>query len=380
MPRLQVRANARVQKYEIHIGQGVLSNAGSVSRARLGPSARRVVLVSNPTVFSLYGSRVTRSLEASGFAVLTSLIAEGERFKTLKTAEKLVHYLHETELERGDAVVSLGGGVVGDLAGFAAAIYLRGVPFIQLPTTLLAQIDSSVGGKTGVNLPEGKNLIGSFHQPAAVLIDIDTLASLPSRERVAGWCECVKQGAVSSRKLFDQTTGYLKVCGTNELSSSLQLEQLIAAHCSFKAAIVAQDEREDLTRSDHRSRRILNFGHTIGHALESTTNYKRFRHGEAVGHGMLVAGAISKNLGLLDGSELESLTQAVRLCGPLPPVKDLDMDAVIDAIAHDKKRTAGQVQWVLLERIGRPRIVNGKEISRTLLRKSVRQVFQTKDN
>jgi 3-dehydroquinate synthase len=378
LSRLQVRTNARKQKYEILIGQAVLSEAGTVARAQLGPFARRIVLVSNQTVFALYGSRVVRNLETSGFVVSTSLLAEGERFKSLKTAEKLVHFFHEMQLERGDAIVSLGGGVVGDIAGFAAAIYLRGVPFLQIPTTLLAQIDSSVGGKTGVNLPGGKNLIGSFHQPSAVLIDIETLATLPSRERVAGWCECVKQGAVSSRKLFSQTTGYLQVSGTNALSSSPQLEQLIAAHCSFKAAIVAQDEREDTTRTDHRSRRILNFGHTVAHALESTTNYQRFRHGEAVGHGMLVAGAISKNLGLLDESELELLTQAVRLCGPLPPVKDLDELAIIDAIAHDKKRSAGQVQWVLLERIGRPRIVNGKEISGTLLRKSLRQIFQTR--
>ena len=376
MPRLQVRAKAREQKYEIHIGRGVLSDAGRLARIRLGKLARRVVVVSNETVFSLYGSRVLESLQTHGFEVSQWLIGEGERAKSLRTVEKLVHFLHETQLERGDAVVSLGGGVVGDIAGFAASIYLRGLPLIQLPTTLLAQIDSSVGGKTGVNLSRGKNLLGSFHQPTAVLIDIDTLATLPARERTAGWCECVKQGAVSSRKLFNETTDYLKTCGMNELIFSSQLEQLIAAHCLFKAEIVRQDELEDPTRRDHRSRRILNFGHTIGHALESTTKYKRFRHGEAVGYGVLAAGEISKNLGLLSESELELLTHAVRLCGPLPAAKDLDVNAVISAIAHDKKRIAGHVQWVLLERIGRPRIVSGKEISGALLSKSLRQVFQ----
>jgi 3-dehydroquinate synthase len=265
---------------------------------------------------------------------------------------------------------------VGDLAGFAAAIYLRGVPFVQIPTTLLAQIDSSVGGKTGVNLPSGKNLIGCFHQPSAVILDIETLTTLPSRELVAGWCETIKQGAVGSRKLFKQTTAFLRSFNLEIGLIPSQLEDLIASHCAFKASIVAADEREDITRRDHRSRRILNFGHTIGHALEAVTSYRRFRHGEAVGHGVLVAGELSKNLGLLDQSELELLRQAVRLCGPLPSADDLDENAVMSAVARDKKRTAGEVQWVLLERIGRPRIVDGKEISAAVLRKSLRQALR----
>ena len=180
---------------------------------------------------------------------------------------------------------------------------------------------------------------------------------------------------MSSRKLFKETTHFLRVTTKASLVSS-QLEQLIASHCAFKASIVAADEREDPRRSDRRSRRILNFGHTIAHALEAVTSYKRFRHGEAVGHGMLVAGELSKNLGLLAQTELELLNQAVSLCGSLPSARDLDERAVVDAIAHDKKRTAGHVQWVLLERIGSPRIVDGKEISPRLLRKSVRDVFQ----
>jgi 3-dehydroquinate synthase len=376
LPRLQVRAKARERKYEIHIGRGLLVNAGSLSRVPLGNNARKVVLVSNQTVFSLYGAQVLASFKAGGFVVSRWLVGDGERYKSLKTAGNLIDFLHDRQLERSDAVIALGGGVVGDIAGFAAAIYLRGIPFIQIPTTVLAQIDSSVGGKTGVNLPGGKNLVGSFHQPSTVLIDIDTLRTLPLRERTAGWCECVKQGAVSSRKLFKQTTDYLKTADPDELSFSPQLEQLLAAHCSFKAAITAQDELEDPARSDSRSRRILNFGHTVGHALESTTNYRRFRHGEAVGYGILAAGEISKNLGLLDKSELELLSGAVRLCGPLPAAGDLDVNTIISAIAHDKKRTAGTVQWILLERIGRPRIVRGTEISGALLRSSLRQVIQ----
>ena len=373
--RLQVRTKARAHEYQIRIGSGLLAEVGDAARSCLGERTRRIAIISNRRVFSLYGSAVVNSLKSSGFAVSHFLIGDGEQYKSVRTVETVLRFLQEAGLERTDGVVSLGGGVVGDVTGFAAAVYLRGVPFIQVPTSLLAQVDSSVGGKTGVNLPGGKNLVGSFHQPQAVIADIETLATLPQRELVAGWCECVKQGAVSSRKLFKETTHFLRVTTKASLVSS-QLEQLIASHCAFKASIVATDEREDPGRRDSRSRRILNFGHTIAHALETVTNYKRFRHGEAVGKGMLVAGELSKNLGLLHQTELELLNEAVALCGPLPSTLDLDERAVVSAIAKDKKRTAGQVQWVLLKRIGRARIVDGKEISQTLLRKSVRDVFQ----
>lgn len=371
MPLLRLRTKARPHEYEIRIGRGILSEVGQVTRASIGEHAKRAALISNKSVFAHYGSIVKKSLRASGLTVLDCLIGDGESSKSLQTAENTLRFLSKSGLERTDVVVALGGGVVGDLAGFVAAIYLRGVPFVQVPTTLLAQIDSSVGGKTAVNLPAGKNLVGSFHQPNAVVIDIETLASLPARELVAGWCECVKQGAVGSRKLFKQTTQFLNEFNANGNLVSSKLEQLIASHCAFKASIVASDERESLARRDHRSRRVLNFGHTIAHALEAVTNYKWFRHGEAVGHGMLVAAELSNNLGLLEQSELELLRQAVTLCGPLPSARDVDPNAIINAIAQDKKRTAGQVQWVLLEKIGRPSIVDGREISKTLLRKSI---------
>lgn len=372
MPLLRVRTKARPHEYDIRIGRGILSEVGKVTRASIGEQARQVALISNKIVFSLYGPAVVKSLRARGFTVFEYLIGDGELNKSLRMAEVTLRFVSEKGLERSDAVIALGGGVVGDLAGFVAAIYLRGVPFVQVPTTLLAQIDSSVGGKTGVNLPSGKNLVGSFHQPSAVVIDLKTLATLPPRELVAGWCECVKQGAVGSRKLFKQTTDFLRTSDSQKLLVSPDLEQLIAEHCAFKSSIVAADERESLARRDHRSRRILNFGHTIAHALEAVTNYQRFRHGEAVGHGVLVAGELSKNLGLLDQSELELIREAVRLCGPLPAAGNLDERAIITAIAQDKKRSAGYVQWVLLEKIGRPRIVDGKGISASVLRKSLR--------
>ncbi|HYY43233.1 MAG TPA: 3-dehydroquinate synthase family protein [Pyrinomonadaceae bacterium] len=195
--------------YDVEIGAGALSRLGAVARARLPKEARKVALVSNRRVFALYGERAVASLRAVGFEVAHWLMGEGERFKTFRTAERALGFLSDFGLERSDCVVALGGGVVGDLAGFAAALHLRGVAFIQAPTTLLAQIDSSVGGKTGVNTSAGKNLVGAFHQPAAVVVDTETLGTLPPRELTAGWCEAVKQGAVGDRRLFERTKRFL---------------------------------------------------------------------------------------------------------------------------------------------------------------------------
>jgi 3-dehydroquinate synthase len=378
LPRLEVHTKARQHKYQIRIGRGLLPAVGANVRRALGRHARRVVLVSNRKVFELYGPTVIGSLETSGLAAAPWLIGDGERFKSMHTVEGTIRFLSESRLDRNDGIVALGGGIVGDVAGFAAATYLRGISLIQIPTTLLAQIDSSVGGKTGVNLPAGKNLVGAFHQPRAVIIDIETLNSLPPRELVAGWCESVKHGAVGSRRLFNQTIRLLTRLNDGAPFISHQLEDFVAAHCAFKASIVAADEREEMTRNDGRSRRILNFGHTTAHALEAVTEYRRFRHGEAVGYGMLVAGEISKHLGLLPSAELELLRGGVRLCGQLPPANDLDPGEIVEAISRDKKSTRGQVQWVLLQRIGHPRIVDGKEISNRMLQQSLKTVLGTR--
>lgn len=377
MQRLRVTLESQVQDYQIKIGRGVLGSIGREVRRCLGPQTRRIAVISNGAVFDLYGAPVVASLRASNFLVSPLLLGDGERFKSLNTLTRVLTFFSEAGLERNDAVVALGGGVVGDVAGFAAAVYLRGLAYFQMPTTLLAQIDSSVGGKTGVNLPAGKNLVGSFHQPCGVIIDTETLGTLPPRELTSGWCEMVKNGVVAGRDLFQQTTGFLGVLGKKPLAiRSKQLESLIAAQCAFKASIVVRDEREAIGRTDHLSRRILNFGHTVGHALESVTRYRRFRHGEAVGYGMLVAGEMSKLLGLLKPSELELLRQAVELCGPLPRANDLDERAIIGALNKDKKSVAGEIQWVLLERIGRARIVGGQEIGPEVLRHSLKAVLQ----
>jgi len=379
LQRLQISAPAQSSKYEIIIGRGVLSAAAKRIRQSSGREAQRLALVSNKNVFKLYGPKVVGSLEAGGFQVSHWLMGDGERYKTLETAEKAMRFFAKQRLERTDAVVALGGGVTGDLAGFAAAIYLRGIAFVQIPTTLVAQIDSSIGGKVGVNLVSGKNRAGAFHQPSVVIADLETLKTLPARELTAGWCECVKQGAIGNRRLFKQTVDYLSRFKATKIENCSELESLISAHVAFKASIVQTDTREDPERTDRRSRRILNFGHTVGHALEAVTGYRRFRHGEAVGWGMLVAGELSKNLGLLDKSELELLRAGVRLCGPLPSAANIDVAATIEAIRHDKKRARAQVQWVLLERIGRARIVSGKEIDALSLRTSIRDALQKRN-
>ncbi len=370
MRRVPVHLSAG-RSYEIEIGAGALDNVGATVRRTLAPPARRIALISNARVFALYGAAVVASLRAADFTVAHWLMGEGERHKSLRTAERALAFLTAAQLERSDAVVALGGGVVGDLAGFVAALYLRGIAFVQAPTTLLAQIDASVGGKTAVNTRAGKNLIGAFHQPRAVVIDTDTLATLPPRELTAGWCEAIKQGAVGSRRLFTQTRCYLAAG-----QATATLHDLLAAQCAFKARIVAGDEREAVARTDRRSRRILNFGHTVGHALEQVTGYRRFRHGEAVGRGMLAAGEISNQLGWLPPAELESLRATIRLAGRLPHADDLDERALLQAVTTDKKSVGGDVQWILLERLGRARIVGGRELPTHVLRAALRAALR----
>jgi len=374
MHRLEISFKTESRASEINIGKGVRHDLGQLISNKKTLNPRRIVIVSNKRVYGLYGRDVNRSLKRQKLKVLEWLMPEGERFKSISSLEQALKFLGESGFERNDLVVALGGGVVGDLAGFSAAVFLRGIPVVQIPTTLLAQIDSSVGGKTGVNLQVGKNLVGAFHQPASVLIDTETLTTLPQRELVSGFCEMVKQSLVSDRSLFNHTVSALKNrrAQRNFLVSD-ELENLIGAHCSFKASIVADDERESTGRTDGKSRKILNFGHTTAHALETITNYRLLRHGEAVGHGMLVAGELSKNLGLLSKTELELLREAVQLCGPLPKVDHLEVDRIIGALKHDKKSVRGQINWVLLDGLGSPKIVDGKLISNRLLRLSLRE-------
>lgn len=371
MKQINVRFKAHEQSCEISVGAGIFCDLGGEVRRVLGQPTRTIAIISNAKVFGHYGIVVSRSLRNAGFRISHWLMGDGERYKSLRTLEKALAFLSNAKLERNDAILALGGGVVGDLAGLAGALHLRGIGLLHAPTTLLAQIDASIGGKTAVNTNAGKNLVGAFYQPRGIWIDTTTLKTLPMRELTSGWCEAVKQGAVGNRTLFSNTYKFLQSCSSRKQLAEPP-ERLIRAQCALKALIVSRDEREDVNRSDRGSRRILNFGHTTAHALETVTGYRRFRHGEAVGYGMLVAGEISLRLGLLPSSELELLRDAVRLCGRLPRADNLDRESIVRALAHDKKLVGGEIKWVLLEHIGEACIVSGKEVTSRLLRASLR--------
>lgn len=330
------------REYPIQIGPGALWDIGPalVSQGRTG----RVLVVTNPTVARWYLSPLCDSLAEAGFAVYTAEVPDGEDHKSLAQAELLYNQAIAAGLDRADTVVALGGGVIGDLAGFVAATYLRGLAFVQAPTTILAQIDSSIGGKVAVNLPAGKNLVGAFHQPVLVLADTVTLRTLPERELRAGLVEMLKHSLLDA----DYFAWYERNLGQMLAGSSAALVEGIAWSCRIKAGIVVADERE------HGPRTLLNLGHTVGHALEQAAGYGRWRHGEAVGLGLLAAARLSKRIGLPAG-EAARLEAAVRatLGGGLPRVARDRIDAVIEAMARDKKNLRGKLRFVLLEKIGR---------------------------
>jgi 3-dehydroquinate synthase len=331
------------RSYPIHVGEGILPRAGEfLSQAGL---RGKVAIVTNPTVAQLYLDAVHEALTDAGFEMIPILIPEGEEHKNLKTLASVYDRLVTERLERNSCVMALGGGVVGDVAGFAAATYLRGIPYIQVPTTLLAQVDSSVGGKTGVNHQNGKNLIGAFHQPRSVLIDVTVLQSLPPRELVAGLAEVIKYGVIEHPALFTLLEEKMdKVIG---LDREL-LVQIIATSCRIKARVVEKDERED----DYRA--VLNFGHTIGHALEAVTDYRKYLHGEAVGIGMAQATAISVHRGFCDQRSLERIRKLIRKAGlpaDIPP--DVSRQSLIQSMEVDKKSAEGRIKFVMCAGIGR---------------------------
>lgn len=358
--------------YKIEIG-GNLKNVGRWAQTCLKRGGGKIVIVSNPTVFKLYGDLCELSFRDAGFKVSTFLVKDGEKHKNLKTAAAALSHFSKSELTRSDAIIALGGGVIGDLAGFAASIYLRGISYLQIPTTLLAMIDSSVGGKTGVNTTFGKNLVGTFHQPKGVFIDASMVATLPKREMTAGFCEMIKHGALSGRKLLNETHDFFNA---SKSSQNVDISGLIAKNIAFKARIVAGDERESLSNVTASSRKILNFGHTLAHALEKATNYSYFRHGEAVGYGILFAAELSKNLDLLAEKDVKLLNDVLQDVGPLPPLANIDKKKVLDAFDFDKKKIAGSLQMVLLKSIGKPVIVTENKISRPLLSTTLSQLFK----
>jgi len=341
MPTERLMVGLGERSYPVVIGEGTLARVGAELGEREFP--RRVAVVTNPTVAEFYERPLRASLESHGFEPSFIVIGDGEEFKNLGTLDTIFEALIKGGFDRGCGLIALGGGVVGDITGFAAATYLRGVPFAQVPTTLLAQVDSSVGGKTAVNHPLGKNLIGAFYQPRLVLIDVATLQTLPAREYSAGLAEVVKYGVIRDREFFRwlETNRMLVARRDPEV-----LVAMVKKSCQIKADVVEIDEKESNLRA------ILNFGHTFGHAVETLTGYGTVRHGEAVSIGMLVAASAAWELDLCtrrDVIDLRGLLAAFDLPVRVP---DLPLKTVLEVIARDKKVSGGVLRLVLNRGLG----------------------------
>ncbi len=338
-----VKVSLGSRSYDIKIGPALLSRLGAeCARLKLG---QRCAVITDRNIAPLYSDAALKSLRAAGFEPTLITVPAGETAKSLKTVQFCYDRLAEQRMERKSFIVALGGGVVGDLAGFVAASYLRGIPFVQVPTTLLAQVDSSVGGKVGVNLKAGKNLVGAFYQPKLVLCDLSTLDTLPRREYLAGLAEVIKYGIIYDARLFKALESKLPAILKRHEAT---LATIIARCCEIKADVVGQDETESGLRA------ILNFGHTIGHALEAISHYGKYLHGEAISIGQVAAAGLSEKVLGLPAADSERISDLFRRYG-LPISVKLNASqkkAVVAAMQLDKKVSAGEVKFVLARKIG----------------------------
>jgi len=328
------------RSYPIHIGPGLLDQPELILPHL---AQKRVMVVTNTTVAPLYLARLTATLERDGVAVTSVVLPDGEAYKTWETLNLIFDALLTQRAERKTTLVALGGGVIGDMTGFAAACYQRGMPFIQIPTTLLSQVDSSVGGKTGINHPFGKNMIGAFYQPQVVLADTDTLKTLPAREVSAGLAEIIKYGLIWDIEFL----GWLEANMDKLRALDAQaIAYAIHRSCEIKAQVVSQDEREGGIRA------ILNLGHTFGHAIETGMGYGNWLHGEAVGAGMVMAAEASRRMGWLSEADVARSRALIRAAGLPDMAPDLGADTWLDYMGHDKKVESGKLRFVLLKRLG----------------------------
>lgn len=339
----EVKVQLGDRSYSIRVQPGILDEAGAYF-----PQAAKTVIVTDSTVRPLYASRVDNGLKKAGFETAVITIPAGENYKNRETLERVYDGMFAARLDRSSTVAALGGGVVGDIAGFAAATFMRGIRCVQLPTTLLAAVDSSVGGKTGINHPRGKNMIGAFHQPSAVLIDPSTLRTLPPREISAGMAEVIKYGVIRDAGLFEYLEESWETVGALEPEA---ISGVIARCCRIKADVVAKDERESGLRA------ILNYGHTFAHALESHTGYGHYRHGEAVAIGMDFAARLAVKMKLVDESFVERQANLLARFG-LPTRHDpasggeLDTGKILELLHSDKKAVAERLRFVLPKSLG----------------------------
>lgn len=329
--------------YKIHIGEGLLEESAELIRP-FCPNDK-VAIVTNQTIDELYSSKLCSSLEAAGITFNILTVGDGEQFKSLETASILYDLLIESKMSRYDPIIVLGGGVVGDLGGFAAATFMRGLPFIQIPTTLLAQVDSSVGGKVAVNHPKAKNFIGCFYQPKLVITDVTTLKTLPERELKAGLAEAIKCGFLDGEVFLS----YLESHMSDALNLDMdKLVQIVVRCCQMKAGVVEKDEK------DQGLRAILNYGHTIGHAIEAVSEYKQYLHGEAIAVGMICAAEIANRMDFIPAELVKRHQRIIKETGLPTRIKDVDMKAIVERIELDKKACGEANNFVLLKGVGKP--------------------------
>ena len=338
------------RQYPIHIGQGLLHQP-EVWAPLL--RARQVAIVTNTTVGPLYLPALQAALEGLGFEPIVIELPDGEAYKTFESLQTIFDRLMQARMERKATLIALGGGVVGDMAGFAAACYQRGMPFIQVPTTLLSQVDSSVGGKTAVNHPLGKNMIGAFYQPQAVVIDMNVLATLPDRELSAGLAEVIKMGCILDSSFFEWLEEHVDALLQRDPQA---LAFAIERSCALKAQVVAEDERESSGR-----RALLNFGHTFGHAIEAGLGYGAWLHGEAVGCGMVMASHLSEQLGLLSRPERDRVIRLIHRANLPTQGPDWSTLTYLEWMAHDKKAEAGEIRYIVLKGIGSSRLATADQ-------------------
>ena len=366
-PDLAGEVKTSTGDHPIWVGWGILEEVGRRVRSLMSPSAAYVIADESAHT---YASKTQISMQEVGIPTHVYMISSGETSKNLETVQQVYSWLAENKAERGHLILAVGGGVVGDLAGFVAATYLRGIPFVQIPTTLLAMMDASIGGKVAVDMPQGKNLVGAFYQPKFVLSDVETLKTLPVRELTSGWAEAIKHGLILDVGLIDTFESH--VSELKSLDPEIATE-IIRRSVAIKAGVVSQDEKETLG-----IRILLNYGHTIGHAIESVTGYTEYLHGEAVSVGMMGAAKIGELLQIMNLDDVERQKEVLQAYGLPISAPALNSEAIISAMTSDKKTTGGSISWVLLDGIGKA--ITNNEVPDKYVREALKFVLTSSEH
>ncbi len=358
----KIRVKLKSNPYNVYIGSGILPLAGELLRGLI--KGKKVMIVSNKKVYGCHGAALKAAL-SKHFETSVHLMPDGEKHKTLKTTQAIYNACAKNNLDRYSAIVALGGGVTGDVAGFAAATYMRGIPVVQVPTSLIAMADSSMGGKTGVDIPAGKNLIGAFHQPLFVLMDTDTLNTLPEEEYKNGLAEVIKHGIILDRNYFNFIKNNKMKILKKDKNAVLRM---VTGSAKIKAAVVAADEKE--TKG---LRAALNYGHTIGHAIEAAAGFKSYKHGQAIVLGMIAAAKIAKNLGICGEKTVNEQIKVFNSFNLIKPLKNLRIDNIIKRLYNDKKAKDGEIRFILTKEIGRVKLI--KIVPITVIKSELKNLY-----